>query len=119
MSKADASRRVLCRLEEIDDPGSMGVTLSTAAGLQDILVVRRGSQVYGYLNSCPHTGGPLDWVPGQFLDIDREHIQCATHDALFNIADGVCIAGPCSGDRLTVVPLAIEAGRIVYPGSTT
>lgn len=118
MSKADTLCRVLCRLEEIDDPGSMAVTLTTAAGLQDIFLVRRGSQVFGYLNSCPHTGGPLDWVPGQFLDIDREYIQCATHDALFGIADGVCIAGPCSGDRLTAVPLVIEAGRIVYPGST-
>jgi nitrite reductase/ring-hydroxylating ferredoxin subunit len=79
----------------------------------DILVVRQGNRVYGYLNNCPHTGGPLDWVPGQFLDLDREHIQCATHAALFRIADGVCVCGPCAGDHLTPVTMAVEAGEVI------
>lgn len=108
---------MLCRLEDIEDPGSVALTLATADGPQDIFVVRRGTQAWAYINSCPHTGGPLDWVPGQFLDIGREYIQCSTHDALFGIADGVCIAGPCAGDRLTEVPLVIEAGEIIFPGS--
>ena len=79
----------------------------------DILVVRKGSIVYGYLNTCPHTGGPLDWVPDQFLDPAREYIQCATHAALFRITDGVCVYGPCAGDRLTPAPTAVEAGEVV------
>jgi nitrite reductase/ring-hydroxylating ferredoxin subunit len=79
----------------------------------DILVVRRGDHAYGYLNSCPHTGGPLDWEPDQFLDPAREYIQCATHGALFRIADGVCVYGPCAGDRLTPVATAVEAGEVV------
>lgn len=117
MTTEKAMRCVLCRLEDIEDPGSMAMTVTTAAGLQDIFVVRRGEQVYGYLNSCPHTGGPLDWMPGQFLDLDREYIQCATHDALFGIADGICITGPCAGDRLTSVPLLIEADQIIFTGT--
>jgi nitrite reductase/ring-hydroxylating ferredoxin subunit len=84
-----------------------------AGEMSDILVVRRGKNVYGYLNTCPHTGGPLDWVPDQFLDLTREYIQCATHGALFRIADGVCVYGPCAGDRLTPVPTAVEAGEVV------
>jgi nitrite reductase/ring-hydroxylating ferredoxin subunit len=79
----------------------------------DILVVRRGEHVYGYLNTCPHAGGPLDWVPDRFLDLAREYIQCATHGALFRIADGVCVYGPCAGDRLTPVPTVVEAGEVV------
>jgi nitrite reductase/ring-hydroxylating ferredoxin subunit len=117
MTAAHPLRCVLCRLEDIEDPGSVALTLTTAGGPEDIFVVRRGTQAWGYLNRCPHTGGPLDWVPGQFLDLDRKYIQCATHDALFGIADGVCIAGPCSGDRLTGVPLVIEAGDIISPGT--
>ena len=79
----------------------------------DILVVRQGYRVYGYLNTCPHSGGPLDWVPDQFLDPAREYIQCATHAALFRITDGVCVYGPCASDRLTPVPTAVEAGEVV------
>ena len=84
-----------------------------AGEILDILVVRRGTHVYGYHNNCPHTGGPLNWVPDQFFDLTGEYIQCATHGALFRIADGVCEYGPCDGDRLTPPPTAVEAGEVV------
>ena len=68
--------------------------------------MRKNSRLFAYRNSCPHTGGPLDWLPDQFLDIDGELIQCATHDALFRIEDGRCIAGPCAGKAL--IPVSVE-----------
>ncbi len=46
----------------------------------------------------------LEWpvrAPDQFLNLDGDLIQCATHDALFRIEDGVCIADPSSGRSLT------------------
>lgn len=103
----------LCRLDDLEDPGSRGFPVLYAGEMLDILVVRRGEHVYGYLNTCPHAGGPLDWVPDRFLDLAREYIQCATHGALFRIADGVCVYGPCAGDRLTPVPTVVEAGEVV------
>jgi nitrite reductase/ring-hydroxylating ferredoxin subunit len=106
----------LCRLGDLEDPGSRGFAVAASGGMVDILVVRQGGRVYGYLNSCPHTGAPLDWVPGQFLDLQREYIQCATHAALFRIPDGVCVAGPCAGDQLMPVPLAVEDGQVILPG---
>lgn len=106
-------RTVVCRLDELGDPDSRGVTVTHGGQQYDAFVVRQGEQVFGYLNSCPHTGGPLDWVPDQFLNLDRDYIQCATHDALFQLSDGECIAGPCRGDRLTAVPIQIEAGDVV------
>ena len=112
MSDTSASSAVVCRLEDIEDPGSKGMTVSIAGQLQDIFIVRRGDSVFGYLNSCPHTGGPLDWTPDRFLDLDGRHIQCAMHAALFRIEDGRCIAGPCNGDRLTPVPVKLEAGVV-------
>ena len=42
----------------------------------------------GYVNSCPHLGSPLDWVPNRFLSADGRHVLCATHGALFRIEDG-------------------------------
>lgn len=107
------AQRILCRLEDIVDPGSKGVTVTSGDTPQEVIVVRQGARVYGYLNNCPHTGGPLDWVPDRFLDLEREYIQCSTHDALFRIEDGVCVAGPCAGDRLTPVQLIVEAGEVI------
>jgi naringenin degradation protein FdeD len=113
MTSSPSLRDRLCRLDDLEDPGSRGFPVFFAGEMFDILVLRKGDHVYGYLNTCPHTGGPLDWVPDQFLDPAREYIQCATHGALFRIADGVCVSGPCAGDRLTPVPTAVEAGEVV------
>jgi nitrite reductase/ring-hydroxylating ferredoxin subunit len=68
------------------------------------VVVHRGGRLYAYRNRCPHTGVELNWLPGQFLSIDGEHIQCATHGALFRIEDGLCVYGPCSGQSLQPLP---------------
>lgn len=103
----------LCRLHDLADPGSRGFTLQTAEGLKDIFVVRRGEDVYAYMNHCPHTGSPLDWQPDQFLNLDRTLIQCATHLALFRIADGRCVAGPCAGQALTSVAVTHKDGWVL------
>ena len=108
----NASRYLLCRLDELADPGSKGSQADLGGAVHEIVVVRRNNRVYGYINRCPHTGGPLDWMPDQFLSFDKRHIQCATHAALFRLDDGICVAGPCAGDHLTAVLLQVEAGNI-------
>jgi nitrite reductase/ring-hydroxylating ferredoxin subunit len=113
MTSSFSTRGRLCRLDDLKDPGSRGFPVFLAEEMLDIFVVRQGEHVYGYLNRCPHTRGPLDWLPDQFLDLACEYIQCATHGALFRIADGLCVYGPCAGDRLTPVPTAVEAGEVV------
>jgi len=113
MTDITHSRTVVCRLDELDDPDSRGMTVTQGGQLHDVFVVRQGGQVFGYRNSCPHTGGPLDWVPDRFLNLDKDYIQCATHDALFRLHDGACVAGPCKGDSLAAVPVIIEAGEVI------
>jgi len=108
----DNGRYLLCHLDELADPGSRGSILTLGDAVHNVFVVRRNNRVYGYINSCPHTGGPLDWMPDQFLSLDKSHIQCATHDALFRLDDGTCVAGPCAGDRLTAAPLQLESGNV-------
>lgn len=103
----------LCRLEDLPELSSKAFTIEGNAGPEEIFLVRQGAQVFGYRNQCPHTGGPLDWVPDQFLDLDKRFIQCATHDARFRIEDGFCVAGPCAGQGLMAVPLRVVNGRVM------
>ena len=117
MNDTSPSGTVVCRLEELQDPGSRGVTVEQGGRLHDVMVVRRGRQAFCYLNRCPHTGSPLDWMPDRFLSLDKHHIQCATHAALFRIEDGICIAGPCTGDALTPVPVVVEGGKVILSAS--
>ena len=106
----------LCALVDIPDGGSRRIEL---AGLgRGYLAVRRGDSVFVYVNRCPHIGAPLDFRPGQFLNLEKTHILCALHWALFNIEDGLCVAGPCAGDRLQAVATEVRDG-VLYPAAET
>lgn len=102
----------ICRVEDIPPGGSRGFSLQAPGRIEDIFVVSASSGLVAYHNRCPHTGVPLDWVPDQFLNLDGDLIQCATHGALFRIDDGVCVRGPCVGRSLTPVRVKVAAGRV-------
>ncbi len=95
----------ICNLAALADPGSHGFTIELGEQTIEGFVVQRDGQHFAYRNSCPHTGSQLDWVEHQFLDLDQAFIQCATHDARFEMDTGFCVAGPCAGQSLQ--PLAI------------
>lgn len=105
--------RLVCQLAELQDPGSRGFSIEVDGELIEGFVVQQGGQVFGYRNQCPHTGSPLDWVEHQFLDLDQAFIQCAVHDARFDIASGECIAGPCVGDFLQPLPIEVQDDQVL------
>ena len=75
-------------------------------------MIHKNAEFFAYYNNCPHTGANLEWQEDQFLDLDKELIQCATHDALFLIDSGECIAGPCNGQQLQAIPVSIVSGEL-------
>ncbi|HLN25071.1 MAG TPA: Rieske 2Fe-2S domain-containing protein [Patescibacteria group bacterium] len=107
------SGQPLCRLDDLDDPGSAGFVLRRGGQQVPLLVVRVGGRVNGYVNSCPHIGAPLDWTSGQFLSRDKSHILCAVHGALFRLHDGLCVGGPCAGKALIGYPLVLKDGVVL------
>jgi naringenin degradation protein FdeD len=102
----------ICGLADLPAGCSRGFSVAVPGGTKDIFFVRKGPRVFGYQNSCPHTGSPLDWVPDQFLNREGTLIQCATHDALFRIEDGLCLKGPCAGRSLNALAVAVIEDRV-------
>ncbi|MFL1464285.1 Rieske (2Fe-2S) protein [Roseococcus sp. DSY-14] len=103
--------RVLCRLEDIPDGEAKGFPPEPGSFV-GLFAVRRGGQVFAYVNSCPHVGLPLDPVPDRFLDRRKEVIVCAAHGARFRVEDGECTSGPCIGDALEAVPVEVVEGEV-------
>jgi nitrite reductase/ring-hydroxylating ferredoxin subunit len=108
------SEQRLCGLDALDDPGSLGFEIPRGEGELplSLFLVRKDGKVYGYRNSCPHTGAPLEWQPNQFLDRDHGFIECALHGALFDIAEGRCLRGPCVGDSLQRLAVTVRDGAV-------
>jgi nitrite reductase/ring-hydroxylating ferredoxin subunit len=102
----------LCKSHEIIDPGSKSFEFKHGRETVSLFVVHKDGALNAYINSCPHTGVNLEWQEDRFLDMDNMYIQCSTHDALFEVDSGVCIAGPCVGDALQPVELVIEGDAV-------
>ena len=113
MTARPAAGVVLCRLDEIADPGARGFQFR--AGEEEFagFVVRRGDALAGYVDSCPHAGWPLAMTPDRYLTRDGAWILCSGHGALFRPGDGVCVAGPCAGRALEPWPVTSVEGEVV------
>ncbi len=100
--------RILDRVENIEDGGFVEVEAIVDGDAESLIVYRDGAAVRAWLNICPHTGRRLDWAPGRFLKSKDGLLVCAAHGASFELQGGECVAGPCRGDRLRVVPVEVR-----------
>ena len=48
-----------------------------------------------------------------FLAPDGNLIRCIMHGALFEIATGDCVAGPCMGHGLQPLPIDVRDGYVL------
>jgi nitrite reductase/ring-hydroxylating ferredoxin subunit len=105
--------RRLCGLDEIAEDGLLAIELPAASAIDpdSVLVHRAGSEVRAWFNVCPHAGSRLDWAPGRFLR-DGSRLVCAHHGAVFELGAGLCVSGPCRGQSLSPVPVAIRDGDV-------
>ncbi|HEU0066363.1 MAG TPA: Rieske 2Fe-2S domain-containing protein [Sphingomonas sp.] len=97
----------------IADGTARNYVLRMRAGRFHGFVVRRGDEVFGYVDRCPHMGVPLAQRLDGYLAPAGDLIACSWHGALFAIADGLCVGGPCAGQSLTPWPVVSVDGNIV------
>jgi nitrite reductase/ring-hydroxylating ferredoxin subunit len=104
----------LCRLEEIPDGDSRGFD-PLRRGQDTMLVVRQGRSLYAWRDACPHIAGvAMAWRKNAYLNANRDRIVCSAHGALFDIRTGICTLGPCLGQALEPVTVALDADGCIY-----
>jgi nitrite reductase/ring-hydroxylating ferredoxin subunit len=101
------------KLDDLLNTDARGLVALVGGKQRNIFVVRKGDQVFTYLNWCPHNQVLIDQIPNKFFNADKSYIQCSKHGALFEIDNGLCIEGPCEGERLKSLDTVIENG-IIY-----
>jgi len=103
----------LCRFDELADPGARGFCFQLGELIFQGFVVRRGEQVFGWRDRCPHIGLPLTLGDDRYLTREGDFILCCSHGAMFRIDDGACVAGPCVGQGLRAWPVKIWNDLVV------
>jgi nitrite reductase/ring-hydroxylating ferredoxin subunit len=104
MSPAGSVKPSLIFHTDLPESGLAALDVEIGGETESIIVHRDGNRLAAWRNACPHQGRRLDYVPGKFL-IDGNNLVCAAHGASFRLADGVCVAGPCRGERLQALCL--------------
>lgn len=104
---------MLCSLSELEATGSRGFTVGEGDWPLRGFIVKTVAGVAAYVNYCPHAGHPLNIRADRFLTPDRALILCCSHGALFTRDDGLCVAGPCQGQRLTRVPIEMNGNYVL------
>jgi nitrite reductase/ring-hydroxylating ferredoxin subunit len=105
--------RVIAKVEEFA-PGSVKKfwLICQKYRLDAFLINDRGS-FHAYVNRCRHMPTPLDFVRDEFLSDDRRFLRCYTHGALYEFSTGLCVDGPCKGERLFRLPVRIDRGDVL------
>lgn len=103
----------LASASDIPAGGSMQYSIEHNGETLELFVLEQAGKFYAYENCCPHMGVNLNWQTDVFLDIDRAHIQCATHGAQFRIDNGLCEWGPCLGQSLRQLELKLVDGKLI------
>jgi nitrite reductase/ring-hydroxylating ferredoxin subunit len=122
MSSEPVEVFVVCAAGSIEPGAAKAFSLSrvTESGEQrpfPIVVVRTGADSYmGYVNACPHQGTWLNIGSGEFFSRNRAFLRCGRHGATFEIETGLCVDGPCSGQSLEPIALAVIDGEVCLCG---
>ncbi len=111
LSGSEAVSERLCALSDLAEGSAIECADPREPEGATLVLLRSGDQVHAYLNVCPHAGRPLNWAPGRFLYAHGQ-LVCAAHGAAFRPEDGYCIGGPCRGESLRRVAIAIEGDAV-------
>lgn len=102
----------LAGTDDLSTTGSKNIVFQHGDSRLQVLIHHAPTGIVGYINSCPHARVPLNLIGDQFLDHSGRFLQCSTHGARFDPGTGLCISGPCKGERLLPIKLKIKGNDI-------
>jgi nitrite reductase/ring-hydroxylating ferredoxin subunit len=104
----DQNQRI-CHISDVADGQPRG--FAHFGHREKVIVLRKNGQLHAYRDACPHYEGgtPMAWKSDAYLNGDGTYLACHSHGALFEMETGVCVAGPCLGQKLTRVEITVMA----------
>ncbi|MGQ3411539.1 Rieske (2Fe-2S) protein [Natrinema sp. LN54] len=108
--KNDDPRRIV-PLADVPTNGTLRCEARCDRRGTELILRRDGSDVSAWRNSCPHKP-EVRLDPGTGAIVRDDQLVCHEHGARFECDDGVCTAGPCRGDALETVAVAVRDGAV-------
>lgn len=103
----------LCLVSELAEGQARGFD-PLGQGRDSLFAVLHQGNVHLYRNSCPHLDVRLEYRKDRFMSADGQLIICYAHGAQFLPESGLCVYGPCLGERLSTLQFNIENGWLMF-----
>jgi len=96
-----------------------GEPVRRRAGAVDVVVVRRGAEVFVLADRCSHLSAPLS--DGELVDADGDaRLVCPWHGSQFRVADGCVVHGPATASvprfETRTIGQSVETRVVPIPG---
>lgn len=105
----------IARLSELAERQTINFQFERDGRKRDGFVARFAGEIVAYENVCRHIGINLDREGGQIFSRDGKHFVCQTHGATYEPLSGLCVLGPCKGERLKKLKIEISEETIWFP----
>jgi 3-phenylpropionate/trans-cinnamate dioxygenase ferredoxin component len=102
MTEATESYVRVCALDELGDPGVIGVEI----GDQPVALVRSGGEIFALRDVCSHEEVPLS--EGEVYD---RTLECWLHGSCFDLRTGAP-TGPPASSPVPVYPVKVDGGDV-------
>ena len=98
--------------DDVPEGGARGYD-PAGDGQDTLFAVRSQGVLHVWRDRCPHAGTPMAWRRHAYMNAAGDRIVCAAHGAQFEPDTGLCVSGPCLGERLQPVAFDIDGGEII------
>jgi nitrite reductase/ring-hydroxylating ferredoxin subunit len=103
---------LLARCEDVPDAGAVVVYAGEGDSRVSLILTRQGDAVACFRNRCAHANYPLQRADGRIVVQEGRYLVCAAHGASYTLGDGACAGGPCNGDGLERIAVAVRDGVV-------
>jgi len=113
---APAAGTPLAALDEVPADNGLERVFGEGPRAFRVVLFKVEAGVRAYVNECPHVRIPYHFSSDVFCVYEiegRRDLMCAHHTAMFHLDDGHCYDGPCKGERLLAVDVAVEDGAVL------
>ena len=102
----------LARREDVPDAGAVVVYAGDGDARVSLILTRQGDALACFRNRCAHANYPLQRADGRIVVHEARYLVCAAHGASYTLTDGACAGGPCNGDGLERIAIAVRDGVV-------
>jgi nitrite reductase/ring-hydroxylating ferredoxin subunit len=110
-SPAGDDPRWIAALHDVPVHGTLRCEAIDGRRGTEFILRREDDDVFAWRNSCPHEP-EVRLDPGNGAIVTDRHVVCHEHGARFARGDGFCTSGPCQGEALDEIEVAVRDGEV-------